>query len=241
MNATDGAPILEATELGVSRGGTSIFSNVSLTVAAGDRFLIHGPSGSGKTTLFRTFGLLTQPDQGELLIAGDSVGTLSERARARVRGSTIGLVFQDFQLIPDLTAWENARLPQEHRHVDSPGPEWLREIFAELGLNDLRDQYPRSLSGGEKQRVAAARALANKPHLILADEPTGQLDPDTSETLLELLFGLQTDTATDAALGVVSHDRSLRNRFESIYLLQNGTLSAEPPADSVPRASTTNR
>jgi putative ABC transport system ATP-binding protein len=214
--------VLVCENLHVARGGTPILTDVSLSIRRGDRFLIRGPSGSGKTTLFQVLGLLTAPDGGRLLVDGQPAADLSERERATVRGTTVGLVFQDFQLIPDMTAWENARLPQEHGHLDTPDASWLESVFDTLGIADLADQYPATLSGGEKQRVATARALANRPSVVLADEPTGQLDPDSSETLLDLLADVQAET--DTALGVVSHDRSLAARFDTVYALRDGTL-----------------
>jgi putative ABC transport system ATP-binding protein len=218
--------VLACEDVTVRRGNTIVLSEVSLRITAGDQFLVRGPSGSGKSTLFQVLGLLATPDEGELLVDGQLATTLSPRERARVRGSTVGLVFQDFQLVPDLTAWENARLPQEHRHLDTPGAEWLETVFDTLNITDLAEQYPATLSGGEQQRVATARALANRPAVILADEPTGQLDPDASETLLALLETVQREI--DTALGVVSHSPSLAQRFETVYTLQNGTLSEEP-------------
>lgn len=223
---TSEAAVLACRNVVVRRGDETILEDVSLQINPGDRFLIRGPSGSGKSTLFQVLGLLTTPDAGEVIVDGQPATSLSERERARVRGSTVGLVFQDFQLIPDLTAWENARLPQEHRHLETPTVDWLETVFETLEITDLADQYPATLSGGERQRVATARALANRPAVILADEPTGQLDPDASETLLTLLETVQQEI--DTALGVVSHSPSLAQRFETVYTLQNGTLSEEP-------------
>lgn len=223
------AAVLACEDVTVRRGGTVVLDNVSLRVGAGDRFLVRGPSGSGKSTLFQVLGLLATPDEGELLVDGRPATELSARERARVRGSTVGLVFQDFQLVPDLTAWENARLPQEHRHLDTPGVDWLETVFDTLDIADLADQHPATLSGGERQRVATARALANRPAVVLADEPTGQLDPAASDTLLELLETVQTEVGT--ALGVVSHSPALADRFETVYALRDGHLSTEPPQD----------
>jgi putative ABC transport system ATP-binding protein len=227
-NESDSA-VLACEDVTVRRGNTVVLSEVSLRITAGDRFLIRGPSGSGKSTLFQVLGLLATPDEGELLVDGQLATTLSPRDRARVRGSTVGLVFQDFQLVPDLTAWENARLPQEHRHLDTPGAEWLETVFDTLDITDLAEQYPATLSGGERQRVATARALANRPAIILADEPTGQLDPEASETLLDLFETVQQDAG--AALGIVSHNPSLASRFDTTYTLQDGTLTREPHQD----------
>jgi putative ABC transport system ATP-binding protein len=215
----DEAPgVLRAADVRIERGDSWILDGVSLSVAANDRLLIRGRSGAGKTTLFRVLGLLDPPTAGEVYVDGAPAGSLPERKRARVRRDTIGIVFQDFQLVPDLTAWENAALPQEHggnRDIT-----WLDELFDRLGLIGLADQYPTTLSGGEKQRVAIARALANRPAVVLADEPTGQLDPETADNVLDLLFGLQRETET--ALVVVSHDPRLESRFERSVNIVDG-------------------
>jgi putative ABC transport system ATP-binding protein len=215
------APILEARDVVVERDGTAVLDGVSLSVPAGARLLVRGESGSGKTTLFHVLGLLEPPTAGTLLVEGTDAARLSERRRARLRREAVGVVFQDFQLVSDLTARENAALPQEH--AGERDEAWLDELFDSLGIADLAGQYPATLSGGERQRVAIARALANRPTVVLADEPTGQLDPDTSESVLELLLGLQADTGT--ALVVVSHDPALGERFPEIYRLADGTLS----------------
>lgn len=228
-HTTPDTAVLACDEVTVRRGGATILDAISFEIAAGDQFLIRGPSGSGKSTLFQVLGLLTTPDGGEVIVDGQPAASLSERDRARVRGSTVGLVFQDFQLVPDLTAWENARLPQEHRYLDTPTTDWLETVFETLGITELTDQYPATLSGGERQRVATARALANRPAVVLADEPTGQLDPEASETLLDLFETVQQDVG--AALGIVSHNPSLASRFATTYTLQDGTLSREPHQD----------
>ncbi|WP_226010843.1 ABC transporter ATP-binding protein [Halomicrobium salinisoli] len=213
-------PVLRAADLVVERGDDRILDGLSLSISAGDRILVRGPSGAGKTTLFQVLGLLATPDGGDLYVDGRAASGLSERRRAALRRTRVGLVFQDFQLVEDLTAWENARLPQEHANdVDEA---WLADLFEALAIGDRRAQYPDALSGGERQRVAIARALANRPSVVLADEPTGQLDPDTAERVLDLLLSVQDEA--DAALAVISHDRGLTGRFADVYELSDGGI-----------------
>ncbi len=214
-------PVLRAEQVTVERGGTSILDSVSISVESNTSMLVRGPSGSGKTTLFNALGLLTTPTSGQIYIQGTDASELSERKRAAIRRDTIGFVFQDFQLIPDLTAWDNAALPQDH--TGSRNEDWLAELFDVLKITELRDNYPATLSGGERQRVAIARALANYPAVILADEPTGQLDPQTAEQVLDLLFGVQSET--DTALVLISHDRGLSSRFAETVLLRDGKIT----------------
>ena len=213
-----GGPVLKADGISVTRRGSDILTDISLVVPAGARILIQGPSGAGKTTLFNILGLLDTPSTGTLWVEAEDAGTLSERKRARLRRETIGFIFQEFQLVPDLTAWENAAAPQEH--AEESDEEWLETLFADLDITDLKQQYPATLSGGEKQRVAIARALANRPAVVLADEPTGQLDPDTADNVLELLLDLQ--ETTGIALVVISHDRRLESSFPNVLYIEGG-------------------
>jgi len=213
-------PALAASELRVTRGERSVLDDVSLSVAAGDRVLIRGSSGAGKTTLFNVLGLLEPPTEGTLVIDGETAADLPERERARLRRDHVGMVYQEFRLVPDLTVRENARLPQEHAgEVDDA---WIDTLLDRLEIADLEDRYPPTLSGGEKQRVAIARALSNRPMVVLADEPTGQLDADTGRRVVAVLLEVADDT--DAALVVVSHDRTLGERFETQYRLSEGTI-----------------
>jgi putative ABC transport system ATP-binding protein len=219
-----GGPVLKADGISVTRRGSDILTDISLVVPAEARILIQGPSGAGKTTLFNILGLLDTPSIGTLWVEAEEAGTLSERKRARLRRETICFIFQEFQLVPDLTAWENAAVPQEH--AEESDEEWLETLFAELDITDLKQQYPATLSGGEKQRVAIARALANRPAVVLADEPTGQLDPDTADNVLELLLDLQETTET--ALVVISHDRRLESLFPNVLYIEGGETVRRP-------------
>jgi len=214
-------PALSGEDISVVRGGTTVLDSVTVSVESADRMLIQGPSGSGKTTLFSVLGLLVPPTEGIVTVGGRDTSTLSERERARLRRTFLGFVYQDFKLVPDLTARENAALPQELRGERDEG--WLDELFETLAIEAITDRYPSALSGGEKQRVATARALANRPSVVLADEPTGQLDPETADRIVDFLCSLGDDH--DVALVVVSHDRSIEHRFPCLYELVDGSLA----------------
>jgi putative ABC transport system ATP-binding protein len=216
-------PVLVAENISVRRREVTILEQVSLSVPAGSRLLIQGPSGAGKTTLFTVLGLLDEPTEGVVRIQGTDATGLSEREQTRLRRDRIGFVFQDFQLIPTLTARENALLPQTHR--DEGDEAWVDELFDVLGVSDRADRLPATLSGGEKQRVAIARALANRPDVVLADEPTGQLDPVTTERVASLLTDIQTSAGT--ALVTISHDPALEPLYERTRTLRDGRLVAD--------------
>lgn len=236
MMADDETPIVRAEGIRLERGDATILEDVTLTIDPGERTLVRGESGSGKTSLFSVLGLLEPPTAGALSVDGVDTATLSERQRARIRRNTVGIVFQDFKLIDDLTARENAALPQEH--AGDRDDAWLDELFERLDIADLESLYPRELSGGEKQRVAIARALANRPSVVLADEPTGQLDPQTADRVLELLFDLH--ETTDTALVVVSHDPALSGRFTRVVRLADGQLvDREPSGETARRVDAT--
>jgi ABC-type lipoprotein export system ATPase subunit len=213
-------PVLRAETVSVERSGMTLLEDVSLSVSTGDRLLVKGPSGAGKTTLFTMLGLLDEPDDGRVLVAGTDTTALSEWERARLRRETLGFVFQDFQLVPDLTARENALLPQTHGGERDEA--WVDDLLSTLGVADRGDHYPATLSGGEKQRVAIARALANRPDVILADEPTGQLDPETTEQVASLLLDVQESTGT--ALVTISHDPTLDPYFDRTETLRDGRI-----------------
>lgn len=214
-------PALVARDLTVEKGDRQILDGITLAIDPGERFLIQGKSGAGKSTLFEVLGLLDEPTDGEVRIDGTPTVGLPESRKARLRAQALGFVFQDFQLIPDLTAIENARLPQEH--VDSADDDWIDTLFETLELTDVTDQYPATLSGGEKQRVAIARALANRPGVVLADEPTGQLDPETTDRVLALLTRVQEQAGS--ALVVVSHDPQVARHFDTVHTLAAGALT----------------
>ena len=219
--------ILEAEDVVVERGGERVLDGLSFAVESGESALIQGRSGAGKTTLFEMLGLLDEPDQGEVRVGGESMAQAGKRERARVRREDVGIVFQDFQLVPDLTAWENARLPMEH--AGTVDERKLVELFEILSIQDLRTRKPASISGGEKQRVAIARALANDPHVVLADEPTGQLDPETSTRVQEHL--LESTAGRGVALVVISHEHIWQDITDHEHVLTGGELRtvSSPP------------
>lgn len=214
------APVLYAEDVTVHRGDDAILEDVSISIPPTARLLIRGRSGAGKTTLFDVLGLIDDPDSGRVVVGDTDATAASERRRATLRRDRIGFVYQEFRLVPDLTARENVALPMEH--AGSVDESWLDTLFDRLDIADRADRYPSSLSGGEKQRVAIARALANHPDVILADEPTGQLDPTTADEVLDLLF--ETADTFDSAVVVVSHDQQLQDRFDAVYELADGSL-----------------
>ncbi len=220
---TTDEPVLAATDVSMRRGGQPILEALSLSITAGSRTLVRGPSGAGKSTLFSVLGLLEPPDSGRVLVGGTDASGLSERRRARLRRDAIGFVFQDFQLVPDLTVRKNALLPQSHGGDRDEA--WVDELLETLAVADRADRYPATLSGGEKQRVAIARALANRPDVVLADEPTGQLDPETTGRVAGLLVDVQESAGT--ALVTISHDPSLEGLFGRTVTLRDGRLIEE--------------
>ncbi|HEX6904357.1 MAG TPA: ABC transporter ATP-binding protein [Thermoanaerobaculia bacterium] len=200
-----------------------VLKGVHLRVEPGEMVAIVGPSGSGKSTLLHLLGALDRPDHGTVAIGGQPLGGLSGASLARFRNRTIGFVFQFHQLLPDFTALENVMLPgriagMEPRQVLANA----RRLLAEVGLEDRLDHFPNQLSGGERQRVALCRALALEPPLLLADEPTGNLDPESGETVFELLLGLQVVHRTTGIL--VTHNPEIAQRCTRILRLEGGSL-----------------
>ena len=212
------APVLEVRQLTKTyRSGDrelTVLKGVSFTLAAGATCAIVGPSGSGKTTLLGLCAGLDRATSGSVILDGVALDTLNEDARARVRNEHTGFVFQNFQLVPTLTALENVTVPAELRAGPRrPAAELndaATELLRQVGLADRRGHYPTQLSGGEQQRVALARAFINRPRLLFADEPTGNLDADTSERVVELLLNLNAQAGT--ALVLVTHNPELAAR-----------------------------
>ena len=205
----------------VSSGGRplTILHPLDLIVPSGRFFAVAGPSGSGKSTLLGLLAGLDAPTTGEILINGTDITQLTEDALARLRGETIGFVFQFFHLVPSLTAFENILVPMEIAgRRDGAGR--AKTLLGEVGLSDRGHHYPSQLSGGEQQRVAIARALANDPAIVLADEPTGNLDSTTGQHIMELLLGIHRTRQTTLIL--VTHDAELAALADERLVLRDG-------------------
>jgi len=201
----------------------TVLRDVSFTLGMGSSVAIVGPSGSGKTTLLGLCAGLDQPTSGSVELAGQSIGALSEDARALVRNQHVGFVFQNFQLLPTLTALENVLVPIELRgEGGAEADAEARGLLARVGLGERCDHYPVQLSGGEQQRVALARAFMNRPKILFCDEPTGNLDGDTAHTMVELIFGLNHEKRTTLVL--VTHDLDLAKRCHRIIRLRGGAV-----------------
>ncbi|MDP3071535.1 MAG: ABC transporter ATP-binding protein [Opitutaceae bacterium] len=207
-------------------GPLTVLHEVAFDLAAGATLAIVGPSGSGKTTLLGLCAGLDRPSTGEVILAGESIGALSEDARALVRNRHVGFVFQNFQLIPTLTALENVLVPVELRGEGGAAAEAeARGLLARVGLGERCDHYPVQLSGGEQQRVALARAFMNRPKILFCDEPTGNLDGDTAHAMVELIFGLNREKQTTLVL--VTHDLELAARCQRVIRLRSGAVVSD--------------
>ena len=208
-------------------GPLTVLEDVNLEVEVGEIVAILGPSGSGKTTLLGLLAGLDSPTEGEISLAGESLSALDEDARAALRADAIGFVFQSFQLIPTLTALENVLVPLEllpaHRSVGgSVAEQRARSLLERVGLANRLDHYPAQLSGGEQQRVGIARAFANEPRVLFADEPTGNLDGETGRGIVELLLDLNREQGT--TLIIVTHDGELAQTTNRIVTLKDGRI-----------------
>jgi putative ABC transport system ATP-binding protein len=204
----------------------TVVKNISFGLEAGGFLAIVGPSGSGKTTLLGLLAGLDRPTSGSVTLDGDALDRLSEDARARIRGEKVGFVFQSFQLIPTLTALENVQVPLELRGMH--GSERAAELLERVGLGGRGHHYPAQLSGGEQQRVALARAFSNRPKVLFADEPTGNLDAHTGTTVVDLMGELNRDLGTTLVL--VTHDPDLAGRARRTIRLADGVIVADSAA-----------
>lgn len=199
----------------------TVLHDISFEVEKGQTFSIVGPSGSGKTTLLGLCAGLDYPDSGSVELCGNKLEALNEDERARLRNDEVGFIFQNFQLLPTLTALENVIVPLELQGAKDAQKVGL-ELLDKVGLSDRMHHYPSQLSGGEQQRVALARAFSNKPSILFADEPTGNLDEETGEKVIQLLFDLNKEAGT--TLVIISHDLDLANRTQQILRLKGGKI-----------------
>jgi putative ABC transport system ATP-binding protein len=200
-----------------------ILRGIDLEIPPGQFAAIMGPSGSGKSTLLGLLAGLDSPTSGQVLLDGEDITRLSEEEMALLRGRKIGFVFQSYHLIPTLTAEENVLLPMELAGQDAGVRERARELLDRVGLQGRHDHYPVQLSGGEQQRVAVARAFARRPPILLADEPTGNLDTATGRLVLELLLALNREEG--ATLVLVTHEESVANSADRRILLRDGLVA----------------
>jgi len=205
-------------------GPLTVLQEVAFEIPAGGTCAIVGPSGSGKTTLLGLCAGLDQPSTGTVELDGREIGGLSEDQRALVRNECVGFVFQNFQLIPTLTALENVLVPLELRGGAVNEAE-AADLLTRVGLGGRTDHYPIQLSGGEQQRVALARAFINRPRILFCDEPTGNLDGDTAHAMADLIFGLNRERGTTLVL--VTHDLELARRTQRIIRLRSGAVISD--------------
>jgi putative ABC transport system ATP-binding protein len=221
--------------LGQGAARVHILKDISLDIGSGEAIGMVGPSGSGKSTLLMVMAGLERPDAGSVNVAGEDLSRLDEDTLARFRGRNVGIVFQSFHLIPTMTALENVAVPLEMAGDPNSSEKAKRELEL-VGLGDRLHHYPAQLSGGEQQRVALARALAPDPAILVADEPTGNLDETTGKQIVDLLFAGHKERGTTLVL--VTHDQSLAARCQRIVRLRSGHIEAGKAAASVkPRAS----
>ena len=205
-----------------ARGSLSVLRGASLTLNAGETAAIMGPSGCGKSTFLNILGTLENPTGGELTIDHCNPFTFLEPDLARFRNRRIGFIFQDHHLLPHCSVLENVLIPTLAEKQTGNGVARAQDLLDRVGLSDRLDHRPAELSGGERQRVAIARAMINGPAVVLADEPTGNLDRNTAESVTEFLLDLH--RSESAILVVVTHSTALASRFERQYELQDGTL-----------------
>jgi putative ABC transport system ATP-binding protein len=218
-------PILETRALTKTYGRAgstlTVLRDVDLSLDPGDTLAIVGPSGSGKTTLLGLCAGLDRPSSGTVALAGHDLGPLDEDARARVRNDHVGFIFQNFQLLGTLTALENVLVPLELRGHGADRSQ-AEQLLSKVGLGGRMHHYPAQLSGGEQQRVALARAFVNRPQILFADEPTGNLDGDTARLVVDMVFDL--NAAAGTALVLVTHDLELAKRCRHVIRLRNGAV-----------------
>jgi putative ABC transport system ATP-binding protein len=205
-------------------GSLTVLHNINFTINEGDTFSIVGPSGSGKTTLLGLCAGLDRSSSGSVILNGIPLDHLNEDKRAEVRNQFVGFIFQNFQLIPTLTALENVMVPMELRGEKNIRKQSM-ELLDRVGLSARYHHYPTQLSGGEQQRVSLARAFSNKPKILFADEPTGNLDSETSDKMVNLLFDLNKEAGTTLVL--VTHDMEMAEKTKRIVRIKGGTIISD--------------
>ena len=217
--------------LSLGRGATRvhILKDIHLHIGSGEAIGLIGPSGSGKSTLLMVMAGLERPDTGSVMVAGTDLGALGEDGLARFRGRHVGIVFQSFHLIATMTALENVAVPLELAGIADAAVRAKRELDA-VGLAERAAHYPAELSGGEQQRVALARALAPSPAILIADEPTGNLDETTGREIIDLLFAGHVERGTTLVL--VTHDPLLARRCDRVVRMRSGRIDEELPQEA---------
>ncbi len=222
------SPILEVDHLSMSyKSGSNeltVLHDINIIIQEGETVAITGPSGSGKTTLMGLCAALDNPTSGNIKLLGSLIQPLSEDQRAQLRNKNIGFIFQNFQLLPSLTALENVMLPLELQGIKGADQD-AKQLLERVGLKDRMTHYPTQLSGGEQQRVALARAFINKPKILFADEPTGNLDGDTGATVESLMFDLNKDFGT--TLIIVTHNPELAAKTGRTIQLKSGHIVSD--------------
>ena len=216
--------VIEIKSLGVNYGEKEVLKNIDLNIEQGEFVAIVGPSGSGKSTLLHLLGGVDKPSSGEVIIKGESIYKLKEKELAILRRRKLGFVFQFFNLIPVLTAEENIEMPVllDNGKIDK---NYMNELLKLLGLEERRNHHPSELSGGQQQRVSIGRALANKPSIILADEPTGNLDSKNSKEVLELLKYCA--KKYNQTLILITHDINIAKSADRVITIEDGQITTD--------------
>ncbi len=202
-----------------------VLDDINFSIKAGEIVSIVGPSGSGKTTLLGLCAGLDAPSDGTVMLTGEGISAMSENQKAEVRNRNVGFIFQNFQLLPTLTAIENVMIPLELQGKSKGARDIARDLLSRVGLGDRLTHYPSQLSGGEQQRVSLARAFSNSPKVLFADEPTGNLDEETGEMVEGLLFELNKEKGT--TLIIVTHDLELAEKTQRVIQLKGGRIISD--------------
>lgn len=219
---------LKKTYKGVNRE-LVVLDEINFTIDKGEIVSIVGPSGSGKTTLLGLCAGLDTPTNGSIVLTSETISSMTENEKAAVRNKKVGFIFQNFQLLPTLTAIENVMIPLELQGRSSGARAKAKDLLGRVGLGDRLTHYPAQLSGGEQQRVSLARAFSNDPEVLFADEPTGNLDEETSEMVEKLIFDLNQEQGT--TMIIVTHDLELAGKTQRIIKLKGGKISSDQPTN----------